>query len=415
MNRPEQSRLADLEIITEPTAQVVGNRLAPHIVLIGVGQTTIGSFRSIWTNAVDIQSFDQIEEAVKWIQTGQLTDLLIVDESLLETNQLAGLRAVAGLTFRPVLLLCLQPAEDLCRAAVRAGLTDVISLGDDEIMLERKLTKLAILTRQLNLTTPADAPTLPASFRLPTWKRSMDLVFSGVACLIISPLLLIVALLIKLDSRGPVFYLSRRVGSNYRVFPMYKFRTMAARADSMLSDLAAQNIYQETTEDAEPAQSTNSLCDTCRLAGSGCQRPLFDQDRYICEQQYQQQDGSATFLKFRNDPRITRLGRFLRNSSIDELPQLLNILLGDMSLVGNRPLPLYEAEKLTDNASVKRFSGPAGLTGLWQVEKRAQGNIFMSEQERIDLDIQYAETFSFAGDMNIMYRTIFSLWQKENV
>ena len=86
-----------------------------------------------------------------------------------------------------------------------------------------------------------------------------------------------------------------------------------------------------------------------------------------------------------------------------------------MSLVGNRPLPLYEAEKLTTDDSVKRFAGPAGLTGLWQVKKRGKGEPFMDEQERIALDIEYVETFSFQRDMTIIYKTIFSLWQKENV
>ena len=120
-------------------------------------------------------------------------------------------------------------------------------------------------------------------------------------------------------------------------------------------------------------------------------------------------------MKFRNDPRITRLGTFLRNSSIDELPQLVNILVGDMSLVGNRPLPLYEAEKLTVREYVRRFAGPAGLTGLWQIKKRAKGQGPMSDQERTLLDIEYASTFSFKTDMYILWRTFFSLWQQENV
>ena len=86
-----------------------------------------------------------------------------------------------------------------------------------------------------------------------------------------------------------------------------------------------------------------------------------------------------------------------------------------MSIVGNRPLPVYEAEKLTTDQAIKRFSGPSGLTGLWQVEKRARGESRMDEQERINLDIRYVETFSFRKDIQIIYRTFFSLWQQEDV
>lgn len=257
-------------------------------------------------------------------------------------------------------------------------------------------------------------------FRLPWWKRGIDIMVSLIACLALTPLLFIVAILIKLDSKGPIFYRSKRVGTNYRIFNMYKFRTMSTKADQLLKSMAAQNIYNEETDVADNGLAEDDTdefaCEACQRAGVPCQRLLFDQDRYVCERQHiLGAEGGVKFLKFRNDPRVTRLGRFLRNSSIDELPQLVNILVGDMSLVGNRPLPLYEAEKLTTDDSVKRFAGPSGLTGLWQVKKRGKGEPFMNEQERIALDIEYVETFSFRKDMNIIYKTLFSLWQKENV
>lgn len=251
---------------------------------------------------------------------------------------------------------------------------------------------------------------------LPEWKRAIDITVSFTVLLLLSPILLLVALCIVLDSRGPALYKSKRAGTNFYVFDMYKFRTMTARADQLMESIASHNIYAKTLAIADEINQQQQLCASCRLLGVVCQQPLFDQNEPICERLYlTEHDEEATFMKFRNDPRITRLGAFLRNSSIDELPQLVNVLLGDMSLVGNRPLPLYEAEKLTTDESAKRFSGPAGLTGLWQVQKRAKGQNRMSDQERIALDIDYADRVSFRLDMHIIWQTIFSLWQQENV
>lgn len=119
------------------------------------------------------------------------------------------------------------------------------------------------------------------------------------------------------------------------------------------------------------------------------------------------------FIKLKNDPRVTKVGKILRNTSIDELPQLWNVFIGDMSIVGNRPLPLYEAEKLTTDKYAMRFMAPAGITGLWQVEKRGKGE--MSSEERMMLDNSYAETHSFTNDIKLILKTIPALFQKENV
>ncbi len=130
--------------------------------------------------------------------------------------------------------------------------------------------------------------------------------------------------------------------------------------------------------------------------------------------QYSAVTGSGpVFIKINNDPRITKVGAFLRQSSLDELPQLLNVLLGDMSVVGNRPLPLYEAAMLTTDECAKRFLAPAGITGLWQIKKR--GKEEMSVEERINLDIVYANNCNFIYDLWIMANTPSALMQKSNV
>jgi lipopolysaccharide/colanic/teichoic acid biosynthesis glycosyltransferase len=144
---------------------------------------------------------------------------------------------------------------------------------------------------------------------------------------------------------------------------------------------------------------------------------LIGDDFVVSESDFSKQkedEINNAFVKIENDPRVTKVGRFIRKYSIDELPQLINILKGDMSIVGNRPLPLYEAEKLTGDNSIDRFMAPAGLTGLWQVEDRGKGGK-MSADERKQLDIEYGKTYSFALDMKIIFRTLFAFKQEENV
>ncbi|HVW99836.1 MAG TPA: sugar transferase, partial [Candidatus Babeliaceae bacterium] len=182
---------------------------------------------------------------------------------------------------------------------------------------------------------------------------------------------LIIAIAVKLESKGPIFYAAYRAGREYKIFKFYKFRSMVFNADRKLGDLKYKNQYADIV------------------------------------------NNGPIFFKVANDPRITKFGSFLRKTSLDELPQLLNVLKGDMSLVGNRPLPLYEAATLTRDDCAERFLAPAGITGLWQVEKR--GNAEMSASERIGLDITYAHNQSFWYDLKLICKTPFSLVQKEKV
>ena len=138
---------------------------------------------------------------------------------------------------------------------------------------------------------------------------------------------------------------------------------------------------------------------------------VLTEEDFISMQRTKQENA---FVKLEKDPRITNIGQFIRKYSIDELPQLFNILKGDMSVVGNRPLPLYEAELLTRDEYIDRFMAPSGLTGLWQVEKRG-GAGKMSAEERKNLDIKYAKEFSFKMDLSIIFRTFTAFIQKENV
>ena len=253
------------------------------------------------------------------------------------------------------------------------------------------------------------------TFHLPLWKRLFDIFFAMGAIVVLSPLLVGTAIAIRLESKGKVIYKSQRVGSNYQIFNFLKFRSMFTNADKRLKELNALNQYkmEEETGNDTPEILFDELTGNLEEEGN----LLISDDFVISEEDYlkqKAQETQNTFVKIENDPRVTRVGRFIRKYSIDELPQLFNILKGDMSIVGNRPLPLYEAELLTSDAYIDRFMGPAGLTGLWQVEKRG-GTGKMSAEERKQLDIKYAREFSFWLDMKILLRTFTAFVQKENV
>ena len=254
------------------------------------------------------------------------------------------------------------------------------------------------------------------TFRLPMWKRTFDILFTGTAVIILSPILIGTAIAIRMESKGKVIYKSQRVGSNYQIFDFLKFRSMYTNADKRLKELNALNQYQIEEVESSDEGPEIRFDD---LAGTPDEEEtlLISDDFVVSEQDFLKQKEKAknnTFVKLENDPRVTRVGRFIRKYSIDELPQLFNILKGDMSIVGNRPLPLYEAEQLTSDAYIDRFMAPAGLTGLWQVEKRG-GAGKLSAEERKQLDIKYARDFSFWLDMKIIFKTLTAFVQKENV
>jgi len=266
---------------------------------------------------------------------------------------------------------------------------------------EQKIEALQLKTQNLN------------AFCLPTWKRIFDIIFSGMALLFLSPLLIATAIAIRMESKGPIIYKSKRVGSNYLIFDFLKFRSMYTDADKHLKDFNTLNQYQQKEEEEDIWGEEASILEEADEE----EILLISDDFVISEEDYihkKSKEKSNAFVKLENDPRITKVGRFIRKYSIDELPQLINILKGDMSIVGNRPLPLYEAELLTSDEHIDRFMGPAGLTGLWQVEKRGEAGK-LSAEERKQLDIQYAKTFSFGLDIKIILKTVTAFVQKENV
>lgn len=261
-------------------------------------------------------------------------------------------------------------------------------------------------------------------YRMPRSKRIFDVFVASSVLLFASPFLLLIVLAIRLESKGKVYYISKRVGR--KTFDFYKLRSMRTGSDELLKKLAQEkNQYKkETTISTDNPLETP--CPKCSALpeGESCSPLMYIDTHAICDywfnvQKQEAAKNNSTFVKIIDDPRVTKVGKFIRNTSIDELPQLINVLKGDMSIVGNRPLPVYEAELITADDISKRFLAPPGITGLWQVELRGKGGK-MSEEERMRLDNEYADHFkgdnySFWYDIKLILRTIPALLQKGSV
>lgn len=192
-------------------------------------------------------------------------------------------------------------------------------------------------------------------------KRTIDIIGAGLGLILLSPIIAVVACAVKFTSKGPVFFSQKRVGKNGELFEMYKFRSMVVNAEELKENLEEQN----------------------EMSG-----PMF---------------------KIKDDPRITKVGKFIRKTSIDELPQLWNILKGDMSLVGPRPSLPKEVEQF-DNWMFKRLSVRPGLTCYWQVSGR--NNIDF--EDWMKLDVKYVEERNFWIDIKLIFKTVFVLFGDKN-
>ena len=192
-------------------------------------------------------------------------------------------------------------------------------------------------------------------------KRVFDLVISTIGLIILSPIFLILAIIVKLDSKGPVFFAHTRYGKNGKKFKMYKFRTMYENAQDMINDFTPEQM-KEWKEN----------------------------------------------FKLQDDPRITKVGKFLRKTSLDELPQIVNIIKGDLSIIGPRPVIEEELEKYGENKE-KFLSVTPGLTGYWQ----ANGRSSTTYEQRMGMELYYIDHISPKLDFKIFFKTIESVIKKE--
>lgn len=192
-------------------------------------------------------------------------------------------------------------------------------------------------------------------------KRAIDVIISTIGLIVLSPIFLILAIIIKLDSKGPVFFAHTRYGKDGKKFKMYKFRTMYENAQDMINDFTPEQM-KEWKEN----------------------------------------------FKLQDDPRITKVGKFLRKTSLDELPQIVNIIKGDLSIIGPRPVIEEELEKYGDNKE-KFLSVTPGLTGYWQ----ANGRSSTTYEQRMEMELYYIDNISPKLDVKIFFKTIESVIKKE--
>lgn len=192
-------------------------------------------------------------------------------------------------------------------------------------------------------------------------KRVIDVIFASIALILLSPVFAIIAIAIKIDSKGPVFFTHKRIGKNGNIIKLYKFRSMVINAEELIKSFKPEQMreYKEN-------------------------------------------------YKLTNDPRITKVGKFLRKTSLDELPQLINIINGDLSIIGPRPLVADELEKYGVNKD-KFLSVTPGLTGYWA----ANGRSNTTYEQRMEMELYYIDNLSLKMDIKVFFKTILSVLKKE--
>lgn len=345
---------------------------------------------------VEIDTIDNPFSTSQWIISNGLPDALICEQKLPGGNGLGFYDYWVDQFDKekrvPFILLDDEKNQETVSNALLKNINDVYTKPTSA---ETLIGRITILRKDKALPNDAILSDMNAykPYKFTFLKRAFDIVAASIGLLIVSPILLISVIAIRLESKGKVFYISKRVGSGYKVFNFYKLRSMYTNADKRLKELAHLNEFQKEIP-VTPAKKANPELHSTNNPNHGNNQTLV------------------------GDPRITKVGRIIRKLNIDEFPQLINVIKGDMSMVGNRPLPLYEAELLTTEDWADRFHSPAGITGIWKVVTRRKLKA-MSHEERNSLQNKYSQiansSTSFWKDIWIILRTIPAYFRKENV
>jgi len=395
----------------------------PNILYIGSSWMNTEMLKA--AKAINLTIVANTLEAVHFLSSANQTEAIICEYNLPGED---GFKVFEWVRERPkfnnvpFLLVSDEFREDLYKFAFNMAIDDYLVTPFPAA--EKLLSRISFLIQwRQKAPSLSENPIPDAGYVMPISKRIFDIVVASFAILVLSPIMILIMLAIRLESPGKVYYISKRVGR--RPFDFYKLRSMRTGSDTELNKLAKEK-NQYVAESKKTEIDFSMPCPRCSVldAGKTCSPVLHIHDHDICDYWYSFQKkevdkSKSAFVKIVDDPRITKVGKIIRNTSIDELPQLINVLKGDMSIVGNRPLPVYEAEVLTKGDMSKRFLAPAGITGLWQVELRGRGGN-MSEDERKRLDYEYADHFSgnnysFWYDLKLILRTVPALFQKDTV
>lgn len=373
---------------------------AKEITLINLLKRTVGLMGQGYhvSNYRDLEGF-LVALKYRMANDFDMPDFIVVDATKVDQNTFEAFRIIMkqqNLDI-PTVVVDEHPTYEKMKFYKALGAGDYLDSCSTDISIIRQIQRLGSTDKK-------EMAPKEEVYKIGRAKRAFDIIFSSIILIMISPLLLLVMLAIRLESKGPIFYWQPRVGTGYKIFNFYKFRSMRVNADQLLDKMTNLNHYAQ--QDAKEEVNTGQFTET-ELIGDNT---IISEDLFLKEKE---SATSKSFKKFENDPRITKVGHWIRKTSIDELPQLFNVLIGDMSLVGNRPLPLYEAETLTSDDWAERFMAPAGITGLWQVTER--GKKATSADSRKQLDNEYARQHNLLMDIKILLKTPLAAIQQENV
>lgn len=397
-----------MEVLTDKKLQLL---------YVGLEESVINGL-ALFPDKAEVHKVKNTVLATKWLKENEHVDAILCDEYIPGNEGVMFhnvLKQVFGAGFSvPFILIAKKSNKENLIKAHKQGIDDyyVLPLSAENVLA--RVTFLKELKSNLKNEKISFSGESAKVYKIGFWKRLFDIALASTILIVASPFLLLVILAIRIESKGKVYYISKRVGTGYKIFNFLKLRSMYPDADKRLKEFEHLNQYKHD-EEVEENQASETI--NTEIKGT----VLYSDDEQVDEVEHNKQrskSAESAFVKFDNDPRITKVGQIIRKLSIDELPQLINVLKGDMSIIGNRPLPLYEAELLTTDEWTERFNGPAGISGLWQVEARGRSSK-MSPEERKSLDVKYVEyansKHAFLIDMWIVLRTFKAVFQKENV